>query len=243
MARVRRTLIPLAGLALLAAQIALPGLAMAKEALPAWACGADGGGVSARGGFPDSRGTIREKDTGQVVHDMPASAKGKAPAAMTVSVPIVFHVITSGTAGNLTDTQLQAQVTQMNRAYSGSYGGANTGFSFVLSGVDRTDNATWYASKGGGAEHAMKTALKTGGDNTMNVYTTSGGGYLGYAYLPDITNTAQAYLDGVVIDWKTVPGASTEYAGAVRRGRHARPRGRPLAEPRAHVLRPVQQER
>ena len=90
MARVRRTLVPLAGLALLAAQIALPGLAMAKEALPVWACGADGGGVSARGGFPDSRGTIREKDTGQVVNDMPASAKGKAPAAMTVSGPGLF---------------------------------------------------------------------------------------------------------------------------------------------------------
>ena len=218
MARVRRTLVPLAGLALLAAQTALPGLAMAKEALPVWACGADGGGVSARGGFPDSRGTIREKDTGQVVNDMPASAKGKAPAAMTISVPVFFHVITSGAAGNLTDTQLQAQVTQLNEAYGGSYGGPDTGFSFALAGVDRTDNATWYASKGGGAEHAMKTALKTGGDNTMNVYTTSGGGYLGYAYLPDITNTAQAYLDGVVIDWKTVPGASTEYAGLYDEG-------------------------
>ena len=160
MARIRRTSILLAGLTLLAAHVAVPGLAMAKEALPAWACGADGGGVSARGGFADSRGTIREKDTGQVVNDMPASAKGKAPAAMTVSVPIVFHVITSGTSGNLTDTQLQAQVTQLNRAYSGFYGGPSTGFSFALAGVDRTDNATWYASKGGGAEHAMKTALK-----------------------------------------------------------------------------------
>jgi hypothetical protein len=218
MVRVRRTWVPLAALALLAAQIALPGLATAKEALPPWACGPDGGGVSARGGFPDSRGTIREKDTGQVVHDMPASAKGQAPASMTVSVPIFFHVITSGAAGNLTDTQLQAQVTQMNRAYSGSYGGADTGFSFVFAGVDRTNNATWYASKGAGAEHAMKTALKTGGDNTMNVYSTSGGGYLGYAYLPEITNTAQAYLDGVVIDWKTVPGASTEYAGLYDEG-------------------------
>ena len=211
-------MIPLAGLALLAAQITLPGPAMATEALPAWACGADGGGVSARGGFPDGRGTIREKDTGQVVNDMPASAKGKAPAAMTISVPVFFHVITSGTAGNLTDAQLQAQVAQMNAAYSGSYGGVNTGFSFVLAGINRTNNATWFESKGAGSEHAMKTALKTGGDNTMNVYTTSGGGYLGYAYLPDITNTAQAYLDGVVIDWRTVPGASSEYAGLYDEG-------------------------
>ena len=60
MTHVRRTSFLLAGLALLAANVSLPGLAMAKEALPVWACGADGGGVSARGGFPDSRGTIRE---------------------------------------------------------------------------------------------------------------------------------------------------------------------------------------
>jgi hypothetical protein len=218
MAHARRTSSLLAGLTLVAANVALPGQAIAADALPAWACGPDGGGVAARGGFPDSRGTIREKDTGQVVHDMPASAKGRAPATMTVSVPIVFHVVTSGTAGNLTDTQLQAQVTQMNRAYSGHYGGVNTGFSFVLAGVDRTDNSTWYDSKGAGAEHAMKTALKTGGDNTLNVYTTSGGGYLGYAYLPEITDTAQAYLDGIVIDWRTVPGASSEYAGLYDQG-------------------------
>ena len=219
MARVRRTLVPLAGLALLAAQVALPGLAMAKEALPAWACGPDGGGVSARGGFPDSRGTIREKDTGQVVHDMPASAKGQAPAAMTVSVPIFFHVITSGTTGNLTDAAapgpghpdeqcLQRLLRRRRTRASRS----------SLAGVNRTNNATWYGSKGAGSEHAMKTALKTGGDNTMNVYTTSGGGYLGYAYLPEITNTAQAYLDGIVIDWKTVPGASSEYADLYDQG-------------------------
>jgi hypothetical protein len=191
---------------------------MAKEASPPRACGPEGGGVAARGGIADSRGNIREKVTGQVVHDMPASAKGRAPADMTINVPVFFHVVTSGTAGNLTDTQIQAQVTQMNRAYAGFFGGPDTGFSFTLAGVDRTNNATWYASKGAGAEHAMKTALKTGGDNTMNVYTTSGGGYLGYAYLPEITNTAQAYLDGIVIDWKTVPGASSEYAGVADQG-------------------------
>ena len=42
----------------------------------------------------------------------------------------------------------------------------------------------------------MKQALKQGGDNALNVYTTSGGGYLGWAYLPDVTNTNKAYLDG-----------------------------------------------
>ena len=243
MARVRRTLVPLAGLALLAAQIALPGLAMAKEALPVWACGADGGGVSARGGFPDSRGTIREKDTGQVVNDMPASAKGKAPAAMTVSVPVFFHVITSGTAGNLTDTQLQAQVAQLNEAYSGSYGGPNTGFSFALAGVDRTDNATWYASKGGGAEHAMKTALKTGGDNTHERLHDQ------RRRLPRVRLPARHHEHRPGLPRRRRdrledrPGRLDEYAGLYDEGDTLVARVRPLAEPRAHVLRPVQQDR
>ena len=59
----------------------------------------------------------------------------------------------------------------------------------------------------------MKRALKQGGDKALNVYSTSGGAYLGWAYLPEITDTAQAYLDGIVFSWETVPGASTTYAG------------------------------
>ena len=196
-----------------AAAIAAPG-----AGAPAWACGPAGGGVTARGGFPDSRGTIREKDTGQVVKEMPTSAVGAAPADLAVSVPIYFHVITSGTTGNLTDRQLRDQVAQMNAAFSGGFGGPATGFSWTFAGVDRINNATWYASRSGGAEHAMKQALKIGGDDVLNVYTTSGGAYLGWAYLPEITDTAQAYLDGIVIDWRTVPGASDEYEGLYDEG-------------------------
>jgi hypothetical protein len=218
MIRLRRAFGLLAAAGLLTAQLAVPGLAIAKSGVPAWACTPDASAITARGGIADSRGNVREKDTGQVVREMPAKAVGAAPANLAVSVPIFFHVITSGTNGALTDRQLRAQVAQMNAAYSGTYGGVNTGFSFTFAGADRTDNAVWYTSKASGSEHAMKTALKTGGDGTMNVYTTSGGGYLGYAYLPDITETAQAYLDGIVIDWRTVPGASTEYAGLYDEG-------------------------
>jgi hypothetical protein len=52
----------------------------------------------------------------------------------------------------------------------------------------------------------MKRALKQGGDGALNVYSTSGGALLGWAYLPEITDTAQAYLDGIVFSWETVPG-------------------------------------
>lgn len=218
MLRLRRAFGLLAVSALFTAQLAVPGLAIARTAAPAWACTPDAGAITARGGIADSRGTVREKDTGQVVHELPASAVNAAPADLTVSVPIYFHVITSGTTGDLTDRQLRAQVAQMNAAYSGTYGGVSTGFSWTFAGVDRTDNPTWYASKSAGAEHAMKQALKVGGDNVLNVYTTSGGAYLGWAYLPEITDTAQAYLDGIVMDWRTVPGASTAYAGLYDEG-------------------------
>jgi Pregnancy-associated plasma protein-A len=191
-----------------AVALAVPG----ASATPAWACGPDGGGIAARGGIADRHGTVREKDTGQVVREMPKGAVNAAPANLQVTVPTWFHVITSGTLGNLTNQQISGQLSVMNGAFSGS------GFSFSLAGVTRTSSATWYASRSGGAEHAMKQALKRPGDGTLNVYTTSGGAYLGWAYLPEITDTAQAYLDGIVIDWRTVPGASNEYDGLYDEG-------------------------
>jgi hypothetical protein len=200
------------GFAHLTPAVALAGAGMPPSWNAAFACGPEGGGIAARGGIADRNGVIREKDTGQVVGEMPKKAVGAAPADLQVDVPIWFHVITDGSLGNLTDRQLRSQVSVMNGGFSG------TGFSYSLAGVTRTDNATWYASRSGGAEHAMKQALKVSGDNVMNVYTTSGGAYLGWAYLPEITDTAQAYLDGIVIDWRTVPGASDEYEGLYDEG-------------------------
>jgi hypothetical protein len=164
-------------------------------------------------GFAGRDGKVREPDLGQGHQDMPSSAKGQAGAAFGATVPMFFHVITDGAVGNLTAKQIDAQVTVLNKTFGGREGGARTGFSFELAGVTRTDNAVWFASQSGGAEHAMKHALKQGGDDALNVYSTSGGGFLGWAYLPEITDTAQDYLDGIVFSWETVPGASATFAG------------------------------
>ena len=162
-------------------------------------------------------GVAREKDTGQR-QDLPARAKGKAPANLSATVPVWFHVITDGSIGNLTSQQINAQIAVLNDGFGGGEGGDDSGFSFSLAGVTRTDNAGWYASRSAGAEHEMKKALKRGDDSTLNVYTTSAGDFLGWAYLPEITDTAQAYLDGIVIDWDTVPGASDNWAGQFDEG-------------------------
>ena len=167
-------------------------------------------GVAARGG------DVREPaDLGVAHSDLPASAKGKAGKRFSATVPVYFHVVTDGAIGALTDKQIAAQIAVLNNTFGGGEGGANTGFRFTLAGVTRTDNAGWfYGGIGGTNEHTMKRTLRSGGDDALNFYSTTAGAYLGWAYFPDIlTKPGQEYLDGVVFDWATIPGASDQYAG------------------------------
>lgn len=172
---------------------------------------------------PQGRGDPREPDLGQVHQDMPASALGKAPKKFHQTVPVYVHVITDGATGALTSTQIAAQIAVLNNTFGGGEGGARTGFSFTLAGVTRTDNADWfYANPGGTNEHSMKQTLHQGGTNALNFYSTTAGDYLGWAFLPDIvTKPGQAYLDGVVINWETLPGVSSTWAGKYDQGETA----------------------
>jgi hypothetical protein len=209
MTRLRRVATLLAATAL--SLTLIPSTALAVSVGTGSGCGPAGPDAAARDVFAGRDGRVREKDLNQTHRDLPATAKGKAPAGLTVTVPVYFHVITDGSLGALTDRQISGQIAVLNTTFGGGEGGAATGFSFTLAGVTRTSNAVWYASRSGGAEHEMKKALKRGGDGDLNVYSTSAGAYLGWAYLPEITDTAQAYLDGVVFSWETVPGASTTF--------------------------------
>ena len=167
------------------------------------------------------RGTdAREPDLGEVHEDLPATAKGKAGKNFKVTVPVYFHVVTDGAIGAVTDEQIATQINVLNNTYAGGEGGARSGFSFVLTGVTRTDNAEWfYDNPGGTNEHTMKRTLHQGGPDTLNYYSTTAGAYLGWAYLPSIvTKPGQAYLDGVVVDWESMLGTSTRYAGQYDQG-------------------------
>jgi hypothetical protein len=157
----------------------------------------------------------REPVTNQTVTDLPASAKGKAGGSFSATVPVYFHVVTDGSIGAVTDAQIAAQMRVLNQNFAG------TGFGFALVGVTRTANADWfYAKPGGTGEHSMKQALHQGGDNALNLYSTTAAAYLGWAYLPEIvTKPGQAYLDGIVFDWESMPGTSTTYAGRYDQGK------------------------
>jgi Pregnancy-associated plasma protein-A len=86
-----------------------------------------------------------------------------------------------------------------------------------------TRNAAWFFAKPEGTdEDSMKAALNQGGTDALNLYSTTAGDFLGWAYLPDIvTKPGQAYLDGIVIDWESMPGTSTTYAGRFDQGETA----------------------
>ena len=51
--------------------------------------------------------------------------------------------------------------------------------------LDHTENDAWFEQATFEDEVAMKSALKQGGSTDLNVYSTSGGGFLGWAYLPE----------------------------------------------------------
>jgi hypothetical protein len=157
----------------------------------------------------------REPSLNQVAEEVPASAKGKGGKSFRATVPVYFHVVTpDGVTGNVTLDQIRAQIQVMNAGFSGAEGGYDTGFRFSLAGVDRSVNADWYfAGPTTSGERAMKKALKKGGTNALNYYSTTAGVYLGWAYFPNIVENATSYLDGIVVDWESMPGTSTRYAG------------------------------
>ncbi|KAF8647805.1 hypothetical protein AX16_006537 [Volvariella volvacea WC 439] len=137
----------------------------------------------------------------------------QAPASlMPATINVYFHVVSSGTTaatGNVPDSQIQSQIAVLNSDF------ASTGLSFVLRGVTRTVNPTWFNSVGPSNTYQtqMKNALRVGGAGDLNVYTVgfrsgSGAGLLGYATFPWSYSSSNRD-DGVVVLFSSLPGGST----------------------------------
>ena len=174
-------------------------------------------GVAARG-----EDGPREPTLNETYDAMPASAFGKGGPNFRATIPVYFHVVSpDGVIANVTQAQIDAQLNVLNLAFGGFYAGAKTGFRFKLAGVTRSVNAEWFnAGPGSPAEREMKKALSQGGVGALNYYSTTASYYLGWAYLPGLTEPRQ-YIDGVVVDWESMPGTSTRYAGRYDLGQTA----------------------
>ena len=120
-----------------------------------------------------------------------------------ISIPIAFHVITNGSQGNVSNSQLNQQVNVLNSAYAG------TGFSFFIDSTDYTNNSSWYTMGfNSNAEVQAKNALNISPQTTLNIYLANiGQGLLGWATFPSELAGNPSY-DGVVMLNESLPGGS-----------------------------------
>jgi hypothetical protein len=134
-----------------------------------------------------------------------APYKDNFNATGDILVNVYWHVINSGTSasqGNISDNMIANQIQVLNAAYSGK------GFQFQLVSTDRTTNATWYNGCYGTSESALKSALRKGTADDLNIYSCNpSSGILGYATFPSSYNSAPS-KDGVVLLHSSLPGGS-----------------------------------
>ncbi|MEV4222831.1 zinc metalloprotease [Nonomuraea sp. ATR24] len=146
-------------------------------------------------------------DVAAVTAELAQRLRGvRTPARITV--PTWVHVITDG-AAKATTKAVKAQIATLNDAYAGRLGGADTGVSFRLDGIAVTRDAAWFTAPIA-HERAMKTSLRKGGPETLNLYLAQPGdlvlGFSSYPYWYE----SQPRLDGVVIDWRGLPGGTLD---------------------------------
>ncbi|MDP9860819.1 MULTISPECIES: zinc metalloprotease [Streptosporangium] len=122
-----------------------------------------------------------------------------------ITVPTQVHVIAAGPLG-AQDAAVRSQIATLNAAYAGRYGGVDTGIQFRLDNLTRTDNVAWFREPLS-YEAQIKKARK-GGAETLNLYVAQLSQLvLGYSTYPYWYKN-EPQLDGVVIDWRSLPGGS-----------------------------------
>lgn len=132
------------------------------------------------------------------------AAQGRDVYALAGGVINVYwHVITNSAGqGAPTTAQINEQIAILNAAY------ATSGFSFNLVAVDTTANNSWYTCTGGSCESQMKSALRQGSADDLNIYSNNmGGGLLGWATFPS-SYASQPQMDGVVVLVASLPGGT-----------------------------------
>ncbi|MFI7445527.1 zinc metalloprotease [Nonomuraea indica] len=144
-------------------------------------------------------------DVGRVLAELDKRLQGREPPAR-VTVPVWVHILTDGAVGAST-ASVTAQLGTLRAAYGGSLGGAATGVGFRLAGAQVVRHAGWFTDPMG-HEEEMKAALRKGGPETLNLYLAQlDGQVLGFSTYPYWYRDSPR-LDGVVIDWRTLPGGA-----------------------------------
>ena len=155
---------------------------------------------------------VPESEATQIERDLRHFRQGRSPRN-AVEIPVWVHVISQGEGfenGDVPAQMIRDQIRVLNDAYAGRTGGAATAFRFELAGITRTINEEWFhMGIQSQAERRAKEALRVGGPETLNMYLTDGGGYLGWATFPSSYHS-QPDQDGIVVYFASLPGGGLE---------------------------------
>jgi len=138
-------------------------------------------------------------------------------AAGDVTIPVYVHVITMDDGSlDVADATITEQIRIMNEAFAGlqAPGGYKTKFKFQFVSTDRTANSAWCTSARDSADEvAMKTALRRGSADDLNLYIRDLppglGGYGGFPWW----YPGAPHMDGPTIDYTGVVGYSSSALG------------------------------
>lgn len=133
----------------------------------------------------------------------------------SVTIRTVFHVITAQRPTEAErerkEQMIAEQMDVLNASFSGatSAEGSDSPFRFELVDTTWTIDPVWAQVTPGKTEKAMKSELRVGGSETLNVYAADiGDGLLGWAYFPKDYNNGRDVFDGVVILDESMPGGT-----------------------------------
>jgi len=123
-----------------------------------------------------------------------------AAEALPTGISVYVHVIRNASGGGAPSTQqINNQIGVLNSSF---------GINFNVISIDYTNNSSWYTCAGGSCETQMKSALRKGTADDLNIYLNNmGGGLLGWATFPS-SYASQPSLDGVVVLSASLPGGS-----------------------------------
>ena len=117
------------------------------------------------------------------------------------AITVHFHIIHDGRDGIVSDETINEQMRILGSAYR------RYGFSFDLGSVERVYQPQWFnACQAYQVEFEMKSALRVGSADDLNIYTCwPAGGVAGWGTFP-MWYSANPLFDGIVLHYGYLPG-------------------------------------
>ena len=121
-----------------------------------------------------------------------------------LDISIAFHIIYenfSSNGGYIGESSINNQINVLNDAFD------IANITFNLHSISYIENSNWYNDDD---EYTYKEELAITPAEILNIYTTTAGGYLGYAYLPNQW-PEDSFMHGIVLNPYTLPGGDWPY--------------------------------